>query len=73
MLTPARGPRPWRAPRTGAERLQLAAWVQFALAGLYTAGSASSAIFLAHLPGICMDPGDPGCRTTEAPGVALVR
>jgi hypothetical protein len=66
-ISASRGPRPWRSPRTAAERLELAAWVQFALVGFVTPWSAFVVISLAGLPGVCMDPGDPGCGPAPDP------
>ena len=66
-ISASRGPRPWRSPRSGVQRLELAAWVQFALVGFSVAWLAFGVIYLADSPGVCMDPGDPGCRPTTDP------
>jgi hypothetical protein len=70
-IPPYRGPRPWRAPRSGAERLQLAAWIQLAVVGLYMAGLAAIAIAVAHLGGFCMDSWERACHVTRGPSAAF--
>lgn len=64
---PGRGPRPWRAPRSRAERLVVLAWAQLALVIAWLAHVALFAVFVLPGAGVmaCFDGWEPTCG---APG-----